>query len=211
MQPIARPAPPEPTDRDIIAAVLGGDRDRFEVLVKRHNQALYRACRAILRDDTDAEDALQAGWISAFRALASFRGDSTFRTWATRIVVHEATSRLRKHQRLALVPIEETTMIADTDPARDAAAEELGRQLEHELDALPEGMRAVLVLRDVLELDTAETAACLGIAEEAVRVRLHRARHAVAASMAGAHDVWRFDGERCARIAAAVMSAIRTS
>jgi RNA polymerase sigma-70 factor (ECF subfamily) len=209
MDPLPRPVP-DATDRELIAAVLAGDRAPFAALVRRHNQTLYRASRAILRDDAEAEDAVQAGWISAYRALASFRGDATFRTWITRIVVHEASARLRRNRRLDVVPLEESTMTADADPARDASTEELGRALEHEIDALPEGLRSVLVLRDVLELDTAETATCLGIGEEAVRVRLHRARHAVAGAMTatGAANVWRFDGDRCDRVLAFVMAAI---
>ena len=200
------------SDRDVIAAVLAGDREAFATLVQRHNQALYRAARAILRDDVETEDALQAGWVQAYRALRTFRGDASFRTWVTRIVVHEASARLRRSRRSHEVPLEEGTMTADCDPARAAASEELGRVLERQLDALPDGLRSVLVLRDVLELDTAETAACLGIAEEAVRVRLHRARRAVSESLVeqGTAEAWRFAGERCARIVDRVMSAIRT-
>lgn len=206
----------ERSDSELVAAVCAGDSARFADLVRRHNQVMFRACRAILRDDTEAEDAVQAAWLSAYRALAGFRADAAFRTWVTRIAVNEATGRLRRRQRLALVPLEDTTMAAPTDPAHDHFLQELGALLERQIDALPDGMRAVLVLRDVIELDTAETAACLGIAEEAVRVRLHRARHALARSLGdtggaverAAPQVWRFDGERCARVQRAVMAAI---
>ena len=210
-EPIPRAA--EPTDAAVIAAVLAGDRAQFAILVRRYNQAMFRACRAVLRDDTEAEDAVQTAWVSGFRALAGFRADSTFRTWITRIAVHEASSRLRKRQRLVAVPIEDT-MTAAENPAREALNEELGRMLEREIDTLPEGLRTVLVLRDVVELDTAETAEALGIGEEAVRVRLHRARRALADSMSsgiverGAPGVWRFDGERCDRVLAHVMAHV---
>jgi RNA polymerase sigma-70 factor (ECF subfamily) len=212
-------APPVPAtaaiDLDVIAAVLAGDRAQFAVLVRRHNQALFRACRAVLGDDFEAEDAVQTAWLAGYRALASFRGDALFRTWMTRIAVREAASRLRHRPRLLEVPMDERD--PRPDPERDVQEQELGRLLERQIDALPEGMRQVLVLRDVIELDTAETAHCLGIGEEAVRVRLHRARHALARTMAaagpdglerGAPSVWRFDGERCARISAAVMAVI---
>ena len=101
-------------------------------------------------------------------------------------------------------------MTTDDSPERDAAADQLGRLLERGIDELPDGMRAVLVLRDVLELDTAETAECLGLTEEAVRVRLHRARAAVAASLAEQmlDKIYSFDGERCDRITALVMRAV---
>lgn len=208
----ARTTATPPTDGEVITTVLAGDTEAFATLVRRHNQTLFRACRAVLHDDTDAEDAVQAAWLSVHRALPSFRGDASFRTWATRIAVHEASARLRARRRLALVPLE-ATMNAPDDPERDARTAELGRLLERQIDALPEGMRAVLVLRDVLELDTGETAACLGIGEEAVRVRLHRARHALAASLTSELPtaVWRFDGDRCARTLARVMAALRGS
>lgn len=97
-------------------------------------------------------------------------------------------------------------------PEHDLATKELAQRLEREIDALPEGLRSVLVLRDVIELDTAETASCLGIEDENVRVRLHRARHTLAERLTSVEElmpeVWRFDGERCARVLACVMEKI---
>ncbi|MBA3819570.1 MAG: RNA polymerase sigma factor [Deltaproteobacteria bacterium] len=214
----SQPAPsvvPDPSsDLDAITAVLAGHRQGFAVLVRRHNQAMFRACRAVLGNDTDAEDAVQVAWINAYRALATFRAESTFRTWVTRIAVNEASSRLRHRRRLSAIPIEETTMEQVSSPERDVQTSELSRLLEQQIDLLPEGMRTVLVLRDIIELDTAETAACLGIGEENVRVRLHRARQTLASSLLPmvidhtAAPVWRFDGERCARVLAHVMGRI---
>ena len=197
----------ELSDAQAIAAVLAGDRAAFAVLVRRHNQTMFRACRAVLHDDHDAEDAAQTAWISVYRALASFRADAAFRSWATRIAINEASARVRNRRRFTEVAMQDTTMDDGASPEQVALTHELGRMLERELDALPEGMRAVLVLRDVIELDTAETAACLGIEEENVRVRLHRARQTLSqrlgAMPGGAPtaiaDAWRFDGERCAR------------
>ena len=184
--------------------MLAGDRRRFAVLVQRHNQTLYRTCRAVLRNDHDAEDAVQSAWLSAYRALARFRADSSFRTWVTRIAVNESTTRLRQQKKLIDVPVEIPRQPVES-PADRTALKELAARLEHELDELPEGLRTVLVLRDVVELDTAETAAALGIEEENVRVRLHRARQALALALP---EVWRFDGERCARLTERVMRAI---
>ena len=221
IHPAERQAGPAESDRDTIDAVLAGEPGRFAVLVQRHNQAMFRACRAVLRNDAEAEDAVQAAWISAYRSLPSFRGEAAFRTWVTRIAVNEASTRLRRRGRLSEVPLGEVTMTAQASPAvspeRDVLDGELGRLLERQIDTLPEGMRVVLVLRDILELDTAETAACLGIAEEAVRVRLHRARRALADGLSAtvaelvdrsSPSMWRFDGERCARVMARVMAAI---
>ncbi|MEZ4363972.1 MAG: RNA polymerase sigma factor [Kofleriaceae bacterium] len=214
------PAPlVEPTDAEVIAEVLAGERGRFAVLVKRHNQPVFRACRAVLRDDTEAEDAAQTAWLNAYRALASFRQDSAFRTWITRIAVNEASARARRQRRLTALTSEETPMTERyaESPARSVLAQELSRLLERELDALPEGLRSVLVLRDVIELDTAETAGCLGIQDENVRVRLHRARAALAGRLQGVMqelldgalpDVWRFDDDRCARMLERVMAGL---
>jgi RNA polymerase sigma-70 factor (ECF subfamily) len=212
-------APPggEPLDPDVISEVLAGNRARFAILVRRHNQAAFRACRAILGNDHDAEDAVQAAWLNAFRALGSFRSDATFRTWITRIAVNEAVARRRARQRLAALPTEQPIMQHDEGPEHSAFTKELARLLEREIDALPEGLRSVLVLRDVIELDSAETATCLGIEVENVRVRLHRARQALAQRLTSTiedvlgtstHDLWRFDGERCARVLAGVMAEI---
>jgi RNA polymerase sigma-70 factor (ECF subfamily) len=204
----------ETSDLDAVRAVLDGDPSAFAVLVRRHNQPMFRACRAVLGDDSDAEDAVQVAWINAYRALATFRAESTFRTWVIRIAVNEASHRLRQRRRLAAVPMEQITMADTTSPEGDAQTSELGRLLEQQIDQLPEGLRAVLVLRDVVELDTAETAKCLGIGEENVRVRLHRARQALAASLSAVvtdhatTSVYRFDGERCARVLAHVMQQI---
>lgn len=207
------PALAEPSDPEIVAAVLAGDPARFAVLVRRHNQRLYRACRSVLGDDAEAEDAVQAAWVAAYRHLASFRGEAAFSTWVTRIAVHEASARLRKRGRLQVVSVDDNDVAGVEDPERRAIAEEIGRLLERELDTLPDTLRSVVVLRDVLELDTAETAAALGISDEAVRVRLHRARGALARSLEaialrGMPHLWKFDGARCDRITAAVMSAI---
>ena len=206
-------------DADAIAAVLAGEPARFATLVKRHDQALHRACRAVLDDDAEAEDCVQAAWVNAFRALASFRGEASFRTWITRIAVHEAAGRRRQRRREAPAPVEDLALSSQC-PERATYADQLGRLLHRAIDTLPDGMRTVLVLRDVLELDTAETAACLAIGEEAVRVRLHRARQTLARTLAASEPElpdrarparWRFAAARSARVLAAVMAVVVTT
>jgi len=199
-------APHGTDDADLIARVLAGSRDDFELIVRRHNQRLFRAARAVLHSDTDAEDALQQAWLEIYRNLGSFRGDAAFSTWATRITVNAALSHARKRPTLS----EATAIETGAGPDADLERVEIGRVLEGCLDQLPQGNREVMVLRDVLELDTAETAALLGLSEEAVRVRLHRARAAVAAALTELtlDHVYEFDGERCDRVRRHVMAAI---
>ncbi|HEY1811073.1 MAG TPA: sigma-70 family RNA polymerase sigma factor [Kofleriaceae bacterium] len=203
--PTTQPSPDD-SDESIVARVTGGSRDAFEPLVRRHNQRLYRAARAITRSDHEAEDVVQQAWLDIYRNLRQFRGEATFATWATRIAVNGAIAHTRKQ-----IPVAEVTDEAsDTTPDDAAQARELGRLLETMINRLPQGNREVMVLRDVLELDTAETAHCLGITEEAVRVRLHRARAAFASSLMEQtiHELYSFEGTRCDRITHFVMTAI---
>lgn len=194
-------------DDEIVAAVVGGERAAFELLVRRHNQRLYRAARAIMHSDDEAEDVLQQAWLDIYRNLAQFRGTSAFTTWATRITINAAIALVRK--RTPIAEVKDTMPSSDApDDAVDAA--QLGKLLEGTLAQLPQGHREVMVLRDVLELDTAETARMLGLTEEAVRVRLHRARAAVAAALTEQmlDKVYSFAGARCDRITRNVMAAI---
>ena len=194
------------SDADLIARIVAGSREDFEVLVRRHNQRLYRAARAIVKSDDEAEDVVQQTWLEVFRHLPQFRGDAAFTTWATRIAVNAALAVARKRPVIAEVPDIEGGETPD-EPVQRA---ELGRLLEACLQRLPQGNREVMVLRDVLELDTAETAECLGLTEEAVRVRLHRARAAVAAELTERmiDKVYSFDGARCDRLTRNVMTQV---
>jgi RNA polymerase sigma-70 factor (ECF subfamily) len=196
----------ELTDQELVTRIRAGARAEFEILVRRHNQRLYRAARAIMKSDDEAEDIVQQAWLEVYRNLAQFRGDAAFTTWATRIAVNAAINLTRKRPVIA-----EVEDVAGQDkPDDDVERAELGRLLEECLERLPQGNREVMVLRDVLELDTSETATMLGLTEEAVRVRLHRARAALAAELTERmiNKVYSFAGERCARITRNVMAAI---
>ncbi len=217
-------APPEPTPSDeaIVALVLAGDVEPFGVLMRRHNQRLFRVTRAILKHDAEAEDAVQQAYLSAFMHLAQFAGGSRFATWLTRIALNEAHARARRRARRAEVELEaggEVAMIPRDEtptPEEQSVGRELTRLLEDSIDALPEIYRVVVMLREVQELNTAETAACLGLSEEAVRVRLHRGkallREAMTARLeAGAPSAFAFLGARCDHIVATVLERLRTT
>jgi RNA polymerase sigma-70 factor, ECF subfamily len=218
MQPAERPVRALEEDRssdaEIVERIRSGNRSQFALLVKRHNQRLYRIARSIVRDDEEAEDIVQQAHVTAFRMLDQFRGEASYATWLTRITVNEALGRLRKSKRHGLVPLEQSGEegTAVTTPEDDTYRRELARLLEREIDDLPDALRVVFVMRDVEELDTAETASTLGISEEAVRVRLHRARHALQSSLAhvltAAPDAFHFAGDRCARITRAVLAEL---
>jgi len=168
------------SDEEIVSRVLAGDRMRFEELMRRYNQRLYRVARAILKDDIEAEDAVQQAYIQAYLHLGQFAGGSRFSTWLTRIAIHEALGRRRKRQAEPWSETDEDVMsqaMFDTpSPERLAYAAELRTMLESSIDSLPESYRLVFMCREVEGLSTAETAETLEIGEEAVKTRLHRAR-----------------------------------
>ena len=188
--------------------------------MRRHNRMLFRIARAILRDDAEAEDALQEAYIQAYGSLASFRGDAQLSTWLARIVANEALQRLRKQSRRAeIVPLQSTAapeveqvMDSDTDNAPHSSAEraEVRRLLESQIDALPEAYRTVFMLRAVEELSAEETAAILDIPAATVRSRLFRARGMLREALAqkidvACEDAFSFAGERCDRVVAGVL------
>lgn len=196
----------------------------FERLMRQYNQRLFRVARAILKDDADAEDALQDAYIQAYRKLGEFRGDAELSTWLTRIVINQALMRARKRRRdHVVVPfgdagsgaIKELEVADDTaeSPSDAMLRGEVRKVLETRIDALPEGFRTVFVMREVEDMSARETADALGIPEATVRTRLFRARallrEALERDMDSARQgVFGFDGARCDRIVANVLARI---
>src|SRR5262245_42280892 len=172
------------TDEALVPRILAGETALFELIMRRHNQRLYRAARAVLNDDAEAEDVMQETYARAFAHLGQFRGDAQLATWLTRIAVHEAFARVRRRRRLAALPPDddddvETLFMADRPkpaPEREAHTAELRGLLERAIEELPETYRTVFVLREVEGLSTATTAECLGVSEEVVKTRLSRVR-----------------------------------
>ena len=204
------------TDEQVIARVRSGDHDAFEILMRRHNQLLYRAVRSVLRDEAETEDALQETYVRAFMHLDQFLGRARFSTWLTRIAVNEAFHRRKRRARFTGIDDVADTLESPTPgPEHGAADGELRQFLESSIDRLPDDFRTVFVLRDVEGLSTAETAASLEIPEETVKTRLHRARrqlqqHLDRAMGQSVREVFAFGFQRCDRLVSAVMERIRT-
>jgi RNA polymerase sigma-70 factor (ECF subfamily) len=210
-------------DTELIARAASGDARAFEALMRRYNRMLFRTARAILRDDAEAEDALQEAYLQAYGSLASFRAEAKLSTWLARIVANEALMRLRKQRRRAeIVPMQsadapEVEQVMDTDmdnaPDTRAARGEIRRLLEAQIDALPETYRTVFMLRAVEELSAEETAAVLEIPAATVRTRLFRARSLLREALAqkidvACEDAFSFAGERCDRVVASVLARL---
>jgi RNA polymerase sigma-70 factor (ECF subfamily) len=203
-----------PTDTELVERVLAGDTRALETLMRLHNRRLYRTARAILRDDAEAQDAVQEAYLSAYRSLRSFRGDAKLSTWLVRITANEALMRRRRRTLPAQAEADAEMLVDDTaDPEADAERSEVRRLLQSRIDALPEGYRTVFMLRGVEELSVGETAAALDIPEATVRTRFFRARGLLRAAMAGeidatAKEAFSFAGLRCDRIVAFVLRSV---
>ncbi len=203
-----------PSDLEIVRRVRGGELALFELLIRRHNPRVYRAIRALLREEAEVEDAMQQTYLLAFARLDEFAGAAAFSTWLTRIAINEALGRLRRTGRVERLDAPEAEDEApgppDRSPEDRAAGHEAMAFLQRALDRLPPAHRVVFMLRDVQELSTAEAAEALGISDDLVKVRLHRARRALREELADATgqayaEAFPFLAPRCDRIVAAVM------
>ena len=148
------------SDAEVVRRVVAGDAALFEILMRRHNQRIYRGVRAVLRSDEDVEDVMQQAYINAYEHLGQFAGDAQFSTWRTRIAINEALRR-RKRARVTGEGDDVTISLVEDerpDPEQQASTAELRELLEREVAALPESYRLVIMLRDVEGLSTAETA-----------------------------------------------------
>jgi RNA polymerase sigma-70 factor (ECF subfamily) len=200
-------------DGEVVGRVLAGDVDQYAVLIRRYNQRLFRIARSITRDEAEAEDVTQHAFLAALQNLARLESRARFASWLTRIAVNEAFARNRLRSRLVDLAAEPAPQMPPATPEAESMRHQTREILEAAVDQLPEHHRVVFVLRDIEELDTAETATALEISEGAVRTRLHRARAALREillegfGLAG-DDVYPFAGTRCDRIVAAVFAAI---
>jgi RNA polymerase sigma-70 factor (ECF subfamily) len=216
-------------DSDLVERVARDDHAAFEALMRRHNGRLFRVARAILKDDAEAEDALQDAYLDAYRHIADFRGDARLATWLTRIVINHALMRLRRRRRdRVVVPLEERWTVepgrteagvADEEsesPSGIVLRGEIRRLLERRIDDLPVAFRVVFVMRDVEDMSVQETAECLAVPAATVRTRLFRARALLREALARDLDaatsgVFGFAGERCDRIVAGVLARCGTT
>jgi RNA polymerase sigma-70 factor, ECF subfamily len=204
-------------DEEVVSRVLAGDTALFEVLMRRHNERVYRAARAILRDDKEAEDVMQEAYVNAYAHLAQFDGRAKFSTWLTKIAVYEALLRAKRRGRYEqLDDFAEDSLMPTTpspDPEHQAFGGELRTLIEAAIDTLGNGYREVFMLRQVQGLSTAETADILGVSEDVVKTRLTRARHAIQQNLldrtgAATAQAFMFGQSRCDRVVAAVLARI---
>ena len=216
--PSAAVTPATLSDEEIVVRILAGETALFEILMRRHNEQVYRAARAILRDEREAEDVMQQAYVNAYTHLAQFDGRAKFSTWLTKIAVYEAIGRARRRGRYESIDSSVETLMPVTttpDPERQAFGRELGALIESALDRLGDGYREVFMLRQVQGLSTAETSAILGVSEDVVKTRFSRARHALQNDLlnrvgGASAEAFTFGQARCDAVVAKVMDVIRT-
>ena len=213
------------SDLELAEQASGGNASAFRTIMQRNNGRLYRVARGVLKNDSDAEDAVQDAYLKAYTKLGEFRGESALSTWLTRIVLNEALIRLRQSRRNADVmkAFEQDThsaqivrfpgMANGSDPEKAAATRQVSRIIERAVDGLPMDFRVVFVMRCIEEMSVEETAEHLAIPEATVKTRLHRARALLRRGLdqelnSSLTGFFPFGGARCARITEAVLERL---
>jgi RNA polymerase sigma-70 factor (ECF subfamily) len=213
-----------PGDTELVSRARDRDPHAIRLLIQRYNQRLFRIARSIVRNDSEAEDALQQAYCSAFSNIETFRGQSQFGTWLARIVMNEALGRRRRQRPTVeltvmeerpdlaaqIIPFRNTALI---DPETSMAQKEIRALLERSIDELPENFRMVLVARLIEGMSVEETAELFGILPETVKTRLHRARRLLKHELEKhigpvLGDAFPFAGQRCERLTATVLDRL---
>jgi RNA polymerase sigma-70 factor (ECF subfamily) len=212
-------------DMELVQMARQRDGAAFRTIMQRSNRRLYRIARAVLHDDSEAEDVVQEAYMRAFAGLADFRGESSLSTWLSRIVLNEALGRLRRVRPTVDVTSIETRQpsqdsvipfpLASTqpDPERTMAQRQIQVLLERAIDDLPDVFRTVLVARVVEGMSIEETADLFGLRPETVKTRLHRARRLLRDALEKQvgpilTDAFPFDGRRCERMTNRVLERL---
>jgi RNA polymerase sigma-70 factor (ECF subfamily) len=210
------------SDEEVVARVLAGETGMFEIVMRGHNQRLYRVARAILRNDGEAEDVMQDAYVRAYEHLDQYAGRAKFSTWLTRVAVHEALARQHRGNRYQELkpmseregdPMDGFASLAP-DPEQQASNSEIRTLLEEAVERLPDAYRTIFMLRDVEDMSTTDTAEVLEITEDNVKVRLHRARALLRKSLyarAGMErkEAFNFHAVRCDRVVKNVFERIQ--
>jgi len=207
-------------DSAVVGRILSGEKALFELLLRRHNQKLYRVIRTYLRDTQDIEDTMQEAYLKAFNKLHQFRGDSGFATWLVRIGINEALQRIKKNK---VKSIQEFNADSDTlehlqlpdlrgmNPEKIAIGKEMKSLIESAIDTLPEKYRVIYVLKEVQGMETSELCECLGISENNAKVRIHRAKILMKESLlqlSSDIQIFEFGNAKCDSITNQVMRKI---
>jgi RNA polymerase sigma-70 factor, ECF subfamily len=203
-------------DEQIIQRVKDGETFLFEIVMRRYNQRLFRVIRGILKEESETEEVMQEAYVRAYEHLHQFAGRSKFSTWLTKIAVYEAYRRRKSRQRTSGFDdyIEQPMTTSDRSPEQQTFDSEMRGLMEAAVDSLSNEYREVLVMRDIEGMTTSETAECLNITEDNVKVRLFRARATIRRVLfdragAASPSAFQFLGARCDRMVHDVLQRIQ--
>ena len=206
------------SDTEVINRVLSGEKNLYVLLVRKYNERLYRVGMSIIKDDSEVEDVMQTAYIKAYENLEKFSFKSDFSTWLTRILINECFAILRKRKLLVKLngnimenEIFQQYSVDRQTPAAQLLNAELRGFLERAILDLPEKYRTVFIMREIQNMNVAETKACLDISGINVKVRLNRAKALLRKSLKlfySNEDIFNFHLSRCDRMASLVLKSI---
>jgi len=208
------------SDHEIITRILLGEKNLYALIVRRYNQRLYRIAMSIINDDAEVEDVMQTAYINAWENLGKFAFKASFATWLTRILINESLLRLKKRgksinmndDKMDREIYQQHTKEVQTPVVKIINAE-LKLALEDAIRQLPEKYRTVFIMREIEEMNVAETQACLDISGVNVKVRLNRAKALLRESLSAFYkkeDILHFHLSRCDRVIEKVMSKVQS-
>ncbi len=208
-----RPQLDQSSDIEVLNAITSGQVERFEVLMRRHNQMVYRTVRSIL-SEADAEEAMQRTYLTAYAKLDTFEGRARFSTWLVRIALNTAMQILREQQRHEAKASAEVVYLRNPNPETEAARTELRGVLERSIDQLTMKNRTVFILSEIEGMSGPQIAEALQVSEETVRARLSRARTQLRAEIQRlmgnvTREAFSFYRPRCDRVVGAVLDRLR--
>lgn len=209
-------------DPVVVTRIIAGEKELFELLLRRYNQKLYRVIRSYLRNPDDIEDAMQDTYLKAYNRLDQFRGDSSFSTWLIRIGINEALQRIKKDTRIKRLHEgdadsmnKELIQLPDprnVNPEKITIGKEVKNLIERAIDELPEKYRVIYVLKEIQGMETQELCECIGIQESNVKVRLHRAKNLMKETLlrlSSDPEIFEFGSARCDALVNNVMRKIQ--
>ncbi|MGX1930442.1 RNA polymerase sigma factor [Flagellimonas sp. 2504JD4-2] len=210
------------SESEIIKRILSGERELYEILLRRNNQKLFRVIRSYIKDESEVEDIMQNTYLKAFEKLYQFKQSSAYGTWLIRIGINEVLARLKEKDRVVHLyqrPSEtkQNTILEIPDknqlnPEKRIIRNEAKQLLENAIDALDIKYRTVYILKEIEEMSINEISDCLNITKANVKVRLHRAKNTLKEKLyelaASKEDVFGFGFNRCDNITEKVMVSI---
>jgi RNA polymerase sigma-70 factor (ECF subfamily) len=217
---VIKPLSSTAEDNYIIDRILAGEKNLYELLMRKYNQRLYRISRSYISDEDDVLDCMQEAYIKAYEQLPKFEKRSQFSTWLIRILINESLARIKYKSRIVYPMNNGSNYFDDNFDTHDrhnlnpeslAANSELKKILETAVDSLPDKYRTVFIMREIEGMSVAETGKCLGLTESNVKVRLNRAKEVLRKNISKFYkneEVFSFKLNKCDRVVNYVLNHI---